>query len=43
MDLAGASVPRQRKDCCCRSAEIVRMALERIDCPRDDARWSWML
>ena len=26
-----------------RSAEIVRMALERIDWPRDDARWFWML
>jgi ankyrin repeat protein len=26
-----------------RSAEIVRMALERIDWPRDDTRWFWML
>src|SRR5215471_4326370 len=26
-----------------RSAEIVRMALERIDWPRDDPRWFWML
>jgi ankyrin repeat protein len=26
-----------------RSAEIVRMALEQIDWPRDDARWFWML
>jgi ankyrin repeat protein len=26
-----------------RSADIVRMALERIDCPRDDPRWFWML
>ena len=26
-----------------RSAEIVRMALERIDWPRDDLRWFWML
>ena len=26
-----------------RSAEIVRMALERIDWPRDDSRWFWML
>jgi ankyrin repeat protein len=25
------------------SAEIVRMALERIDWPRDDTRWFWML
>jgi ankyrin repeat protein len=26
-----------------RSAEIVRMALERIDWPRDDPRWFWIL
>jgi ankyrin repeat protein len=26
-----------------RSAEIVRMALERIDWPRDDRRWFWLL
>src|ERR687892_1010740 len=26
-----------------RSAEIVRMALERTDWPRDDPRWFWML
>ena len=26
-----------------RSVEIVRMALERIDWPRDDPRWFWML
>lgn len=26
-----------------RSAELVRMALERIDWPRDDRRWFWML
>jgi ankyrin repeat protein len=26
-----------------RSAEIVRMALERIDWPRDDPRWFWLL
>ena len=26
-----------------RSTEIVRMALERIDWPRDDPRWFWML
>ena len=26
-----------------RSAEIVRMALERINWPRDDPRWFWML
>jgi ankyrin repeat protein len=26
-----------------RSAEIVRMALDRIDWPRDDTRWFWML
>ena len=26
-----------------RSADIVRMALERIDWPRDDPRWFWML
>src|SRR6476469_8087748 len=26
-----------------RSPEIVRMALERIDWPRDDPRWFWML
>jgi hypothetical protein len=26
-----------------RSAEIVRMALDRIDWPRDDPRWFWML
>src|SRR5215203_5195164 len=26
-----------------RSVEIVRMALERIDWPRDDTRWFWML
>jgi ankyrin repeat protein len=26
-----------------RSAEIVRMALERIDWPRNDVRWFWML
>ena len=26
-----------------RRADIVRMALERIDWPRDDARWFWML
>jgi hypothetical protein len=26
-----------------RSADIVRMALERIDWPRDDLRWFWML
>jgi ankyrin repeat protein len=26
-----------------RSADIVRMALERIDWPRDDSRWFWML
>jgi len=26
-----------------RSPEIVRMALERIDWPRDDTRWFWML
>jgi ankyrin repeat protein len=26
-----------------RSAEIVRMALERIDWPRDDTRWFWLL
>jgi ankyrin repeat protein len=26
-----------------RSAEIVRMALERIDWPRDDLRWFWLL
>jgi hypothetical protein len=26
-----------------RSAEIVRMALERIDWPRDDPRWFWVL
>jgi ankyrin repeat protein len=26
-----------------RSAEIVRMALERIDWPRNDPRWFWML
>jgi ankyrin repeat protein len=26
-----------------RSAEVVRMALERIDWPRDDPRWFWIL
>ena len=39
----GKTVAEELLDGDCGDPEIVRMALERIDWPRDDPRWYWRL